>query len=79
MSIVRPRIASSHVDEDLFRVPIEQVREVSLQVEADVGVFLLLGRVVMWSALDDLNVADGDAGAGKGGERRIRDKRDQCD
>jgi len=44
------------VDEDLLRVPGEEVREVGVEGELDDGIFFLLARVVMGPALDDLDV-----------------------
>jgi hypothetical protein len=43
----------------------------SVQVELDVGIFLSLCAVVVWSSLDDLHVLELEAGAG-----RLRDEQD---
>lgn len=43
-----------HVDEDLLRVPGEERAEVGVEAELDDGVFLLLGRVVVWAAADSV-------------------------
>jgi len=43
-----------HVDEDLFRVPREQRREIGVERELDYGIFLFLGAVVVRSTSDSV-------------------------
>lgn len=50
--LVRGGVCGVDVDEELFCVPVEERREVGVEVEADLGVFFAFGGVVVWSAFD---------------------------
>ena len=52
-------IVGGEVDKHLFRVPCEETREVCVEVEAYLGIFFSLCRVVVWSSFDYLHIADG--------------------
>ena len=49
---------SCHVDEDLFRVPRKQARQVGVEIKADAGVFFFLGAVVVRSSLRPVGVTN---------------------
>lgn len=62
---LRGRPLGSHVDEDLLRVPGEELGQVRIEGELDDRVLLLDAGVVVWATLDDLEVLDLEGAGGR--------------
>ena len=52
--LVGGRVGGVYVDKELFGVPVEQRAEVGVEVEAELRIFLALGRVIMRPSFDAL-------------------------